>query len=296
MKKGISFAVLIAGIIVALLAGVITFGRLQKRTTAQTRAAATQPVVVAGINLTWGKVLDATQVKTVPFLKGSLPQGCFSQVSEVAGRALLYPVKEGEPLFESQLAPTSVKAGGVSALISPNKRAMAVRVDKVIGVSGYVNPGNRVDVLVTINQQAGDKQSPVTKTVLEKMLVLTVGSEVEKTGKLELPAPVDVITLEVTPQEGEKLALAATEGKVLLALRNPTDTGEVVTKGATIPVLLASLGAPAPVHRSAPAHARTAVRPAVKVAAVIEAPKPIFVVQGIRGTTVSEYKFEKDER
>ena len=76
------------------------------------------------------------------------------------------------------------------------------------------------------------------------MLVLAVGSEVEKTGKQEKPAAVDVITLEVTSEQGEKLALAATEGKVVLALRNPADTGEVVTKGATIPVLLASLGAP----------------------------------------------------
>jgi pilus assembly protein CpaB len=283
MKRGASLAVLIAGIIVALLAGVIAFGWLQKRTTAQSQAAATQPVVVAAINLTWGKVLDAMQVKTVPFRKGSLSQGYFSQVSEVVGRTLLYPVKEGEPLFESQLAPTSVKAGGVSALISPNKRAMAVKVDKVIGVSGYINPGNRVDVLVTINQQDGEKQSPVTKTILENVLVLTVGSEVEKTGKQEKPTAVDVITVEVTPEQGEKLALAATEGKVALALRNPTDMGEVVTKGATVPALLTSLGAPA--RRSASVYARRAARP-------LAAPKPMFVVQGIRGTTVTEYTFE----
>jgi pilus assembly protein CpaB len=288
MKKGTSFAALIAGIIVALLTGVITFGWLQKRTTTLTQAAATQPAVVAAVSLTWGKVLDTMQVKTVPFLKGSLPQGHFSQVSEVAGRTLLYPVKEGEPLFESQLAPTSVKGGGVSALISPNKRAMAVKVDKVIGVSGYINPGNRVDVLVTVNQQTGDKQSPVTKTVLDNVLVLAVGSEMEKTGKQEKPTTVDVITLEVTSEQGEKLALAVTEGKVVLALRNPTDTGEVVTKGATIPVLLASLGVPAPVRGSAPVHARTAARP-------VDAPKPMFVVQGIRGTTVSEYKLEKGD-
>jgi pilus assembly protein CpaB len=288
MKKGTSFAVLIAGIIVALLAGVITFGRLQKGTTTRTQAVATQPAVVAAINLTWGKVLDTMQVKTVPFLKGSLPQGYFSQVSEVAGRTLLYPVKEGEPLFESQLAPISVNGGGVSALISPNKRAMAVKVDKVIGVSGYINAGNRVDVLVTINQQTGEKQSPVTKTVLENVLVLTVGSEVEKTGKQEKPTTVDVITLEVKSEEGEKLALAVIEGKVVLALRNPADTGEVATKGATIPTLLASLGASVPVRRSAPVHARTAAMP-------VDAPKPTFVVQGIRGTTVSEYKLKKGE-
>jgi pilus assembly protein CpaB len=296
MRKGTAFAVLIGGIIVALLAGAITFRWLQKRTIAQTGAVATQPVVVAAVNLTWGKVLDAMQVKTVPFLKGSLPQECFSRPSEVAGRTLLYPVREGEPLFESQLAPASVKGGGVSALISKNKRAMAVKVDKVVGVSGYINPGNRVDVLVTVNRQAGDKQSPVTKAVLGNVLVLTVGSEMEKTEKQEKPAIVDVITLEVTPEEGEKLALAAAEGKVVLALRNPTDSGEVATTGATIPELLASSVAPAPAHRSAPVHGRTVARPATTgAAAVAGLPKPMFLVQGIRGTTVSEYKFEKEE-
>ncbi len=297
MKKGASFAVLIAGIVVALLAGVITFGWLQKRTTVQTRTEATQPAVVAAVDLAWGRVLDAVQVKTAPFLKASLPPGCFSQPSEVAGRTLLYPVKKGEPLFESQLAPISVKAGGVSALVSPKKRAMAVRVDKVIGVSGYINPGNRVDVLVTVNpQQTGEKQSSVAKTVLENVLVLTVGSEIEKTGKQEKPAPADVITLEVTPEEGEKLALAATEGKVLLTLRNPTDTGEVSTKGVTVPALLGSLGVAAPVRRSAPTVARREVKPTVmKLAAVADAPRPMLLIQGIRGTATSEYQFEKGE-
>jgi len=281
MNKGISLIILVAGIIVALLAGVGTFAWLQKRTTVQSQAVVTQPVVVAATDLSWGKVLDASQVKKVDFLKTSLPQGCFSQPSEVEGRTLLYPVKAGEPLFESQLASTSVKVGGVSAIISPNKRAMAVRVDKVIGVSGFINPGNHVDVLVTING--------TTKTVLENVLVLTVGSEVERAGNQEKPTNVDVITMEVTSDEAEKLALAASEGKVMLALRNPTDTGAVVTRGVTVPVLFSSLGVP--VMKSAVVTRSASVSKSVTV---VNTTKPVYVIQGIKGGAVSEYKFDKE--
>ena len=296
MKKDISLVLLIAGIIVALVAGAGTFFWLQKRAAIQNRAVATQPVVVAAADISWGKVLDATQVKTVSFLKASLPQGYFSRPSEVTGRTILYPVKAGEPLFESQLAPDSVKTGGVSALISPNKRAMAVSVDKVIGVSGFISPGSHVDVLVTVREPAA-----ATKMVLENVLVLAVGTETEKTGKLEKASSMDVITLEVTPHEGEKLALAATEGKVMLALRNPADTGAVATRGATIPVLLSSSGAPvekpAVVARPVRTHAAkpASVVSEQKPTALVSEKKPALVVQVIRKTEVKEYKFEDKE-
>ncbi len=108
---------------------------------------------------------------------------------------------------------------------------MGVKVDKVVGVSGFIHPGNRVDVLVTLSRS--DRQNePTTKIVLENILVLATGTELEKSGKQEKPAQVDVITLEVTPEEGEKLALAATEGKLQLALRNYSDTGQQRDDGA----------------------------------------------------------------
>jgi pilus assembly protein CpaB len=172
-----------------------------------------------------------------------------------------------------------LKGGGVAAVISPQRRAMAVKVDKIVGVAGFIHPGNRVDVLVTLSQQ-GKVSTPVTKTVLENVLVLTVGPEVETAGKQEKPAPVDVITLEVTPGEGEKLALAATEGKLQLSLRNFSDSEEVITKGTTIPTLLASF------NRSEP-EARKPVRRAV----VKERPNTGVSVQLIKGNKSSELKF-----
>jgi pilus assembly protein CpaB len=294
MKKGTSLAILIAGVVVALLAGSITFGWLQKRTTVQTRAASTQQVVVAAVDLAWGRVLDAAQVKTVTFLQASLPQGCFSQPSEVQGRTLLYPVRAGEPIFESQLAPRTAETGGIAAVIRPRERAMAVKVDKVIGVSGFIHPGNRVDVVATFDR-LGNDPTPTTKTVLENVLVLAAGVELEKTGKGEKPAPVDVITLEVSADEGEKLALAATEGKLQLALRNQADAAEVPTSGITVTRLMSSVSPkePAPVRHVA-AGAKKVAKPAVKVAAV-DPVKPIFVVEVIRGTAMSTLKYEKGE-
>jgi pilus assembly protein CpaB len=169
----------------------------------------------------------------------------------------------------------------VAALVSPKKRAMGVKVDKVVGVSGFIHPGNRVDVLVTLSR--GERaHEPMTKIVLENILVLATGTELEKSGKQEKPQQVDVITLEVTPEEGEKLALAATEGKLQLALRNYSDTANSETKGTTIPGLLSRTEAPKATVKKATAAHKPAAAPGV-------------TVETIRGSKVTEMNFKKGE-
>ncbi len=227
-----------AAIVTALLVAVFTYNWLQEKSFAM-QSLETQIITVAKSDLPWATVLTRDKVKTVPYLKKSLASGYFPDPAGLEGRTLLYPVKADEPIFESKLAPVAMKGGGVAAVISPQRRAMAVKVDKIVGVAGFIHPGNRVDVLVTL-QQTGMVTTPVTKIVLENVLVLAVGPEIEASTKQEKPAPVDVITLEVTPHEGEKLALAATEGKLQLALRNFGDSQEVMTRGTTISTLLAS--------------------------------------------------------
>jgi pilus assembly protein CpaB len=204
----------------------------------------------------------------------------------VEGRTLIFPAKTGEPIFESKLAPAGNQGGGVASVIGPKKRAMAVKVDKFIGVSGFVHPGNRVDILVTINDQ-GKVSVPITKTVLQNVLVLAAGPDVDKTGKNEKPSNVDVITLEVTPEEGEKLALAANEGKLQLALRNSADSADVITRGTTIPALLASYsnGQPTNPQKAVVRSTKPAAKPA----------PPAFSVDLIKGDKVSAVKFEKGE-
>lgn len=227
------FFVLVIAIVIALSAALMSYNYLQKKNKFHATTTTTQPVAVAAFDLSWGTSMNKNMIKMVPFLKETIPPGAFSDASALEGRTLIYPVKAGEPIFESKLAPNTVKAGGVAAIITPQKRAMSVKVDNVIGISGFIHPGNRVDVLATMEDR-GNESPTVTRTVLENILVLAAGPEVEKEGKKEKPVGVDVVTLEVTPEEGEKLALATTKGKIQLALRNFVDTEDVHTKGATI--------------------------------------------------------------
>jgi pilus assembly protein CpaB len=272
------FIILGASTFIALAVAVFTYQWLQEKSFA-VHNLETQPVTVAKTDLPWATVLTKDKVKTAPFLRKSLAGGYFPDPSGLEGRTLLYPVKAGEPILESKLTPIAVKGGGVAAVITPQRRAMAVKVDKVVGVAGFIHPGNRVDVLVTFHHSS-KVPVPVTKTVLENVLVLTVGPEIEASAKQEKPAPVDVITLEVTPQEGEKLALAATEGKLQLALRNYSDAEGVTTKGTTISTLLA-------------AHTEAGEKRVRKPSPAPPArQKHAFSVELIKGNKTSETKFQ----
>jgi pilus assembly protein CpaB len=265
-------------LIIGLIVSILAYNWLQKKAQVGKEAPlVTSPVAVAVTDLPWGAVLTEDKIKMVPFLIANLPPGSFSDPNSLKGRVLISPVKAGEPIFESRLAPRDIKTGGVAAVISPHKRAMAVKVDKVIGVAGFIYPGHRVDVLVTMTAQGS---FPTTKTVLENIQVLAVGSEMAEGGTKERPSQVDVITLEVTPEESEKLALAATEGKIQLALRNSMDTEDVLTKGTTASTLLASyylVGGGETVR--------------TEESKRITGEHRTYVVEVIKGSSVSELKF-----
>ena len=276
------------GILIALLVTLFTYNWLQKRSVAL-KTLETQDIVVAGADMAWATVIKKEMVKTVPYLKSSLPPGYYVDSAALEGRTLVYPVKANEPIIESKLSPMDMKGGGIAAVISDKKRAMAVKVDKVVGVSGFVHPGNRVDILVTISKAEG---GTMTKIVLENILVLAAGPDVS-TAKQEKSAPVDVITLEVTPQEGEKLALAATEGRLQLALRNFSDSEEVLTRGTTVPMLLASYGG----SSSGAASAKGSRQPVRQAKAKSSSPKlapvtTVYTVELIKGGKVTETKLD----
>jgi len=231
------------------------------------------PVAVAGVELTWGTKLKTDMVKTAPFLKESLPEGYISDVSQLKDRVIVAALKPNEPITEHKLAPRDVTAGGVAAVIQQGKRAIAVKGDMVIGISGFIRPGDRVDILVTLTHPK--TKDEVTKLVLENIPVLATGTQIQENGKGE-PMPVDVYTLEVSPEEGEKLALAASKGKLQFALRNVTDGEKVVTRGATIPQTLASLR-PAESEKSASPKAYA---------------PPSVTVEVIKGSEVTETKMK----
>jgi pilus assembly protein CpaB len=161
--------------------------------------------------------------------------GKFSRPEELEGRVTAIPLTVGEPVLESKLAPKGV-IPGLTALLPQEKRAMTVKVDEASGVAGFLNPDNRVDVVVTVDK--GDyNKDPISKVVLQNLRVLGTGQRIEKTLG-EKPQVVPTVTLEVTPTEGERLALAVREGMISLVLRNQQDMHMVQTMGVRTSTLL----------------------------------------------------------
>jgi pilus assembly protein CpaB len=233
----------------------------------------TRPVVVAAANLQLGAALKPDDVRVAQWPVDSSPEGAFAAPSEVVGRGLIAPVVKNEPILPAKLA--SREAGtGLPPVIPPGMRAVSVRVNEVIGVAGYVLPGTHVDVVATASptQQPTDTTS---KVVLTNVEVLAAGTNIEQDRDKAKPMQVTVVTLLVTPEQAERLALASTEGKIQLALRNPLDVGTPDTPGIRPAVLLGNARMPEP----KPAATRAA-RPA-PATQIVEAPPP--TVEMIRG-------------
>lgn len=289
MKKNKHLILIALTVLVALATSLLTYRWLQDRSRANAdRRSETVSVAVAITDLSWGTVVRPEMIRMVTFLNGSLASGAFfKDAASVAGRVVITPIKAGEPIFESRLAPTDIKRGGVAAVISENKRAMAVRVDKVKGVSGFIHPGNRVDVVATFRPSGS--RMPITMTILENVPVLAVGTETEVQAKQEKSVPVDVITLEVSPEEAEVLALASSEGRLQLSLRNFSDTKTVATSGATVQSLVRLLSG------KEPAPERKVKRKNQAAAVHVSAPakENYSSVQLIEGQKVNEVKFKE---
>jgi len=196
-------------------------------------------VLVANADIPWGTKLTPEMMLMQEVPPGAIPEGHFTTLEAIKDRVVLVDLKRNELLLESKLAPVGA-AGGVAAVTDPNKRAMSVKVDDVIGVAGFIKPADRVDVMVTIEPEAGKQGHAIAKMILENVKVLAAGTQMERKGKDEEPKPVQVITVEVDVDEAEKLALASTQGKLRLALRNPLNSEKVLTKGAQVGSLLNS--------------------------------------------------------
>jgi|SRR5206468_10945195 len=239
-------------------------------------------IVVAAKPVEMGVLLTKEHVKLVPWPERSPIAGSFAQIEKVVDRGLTASLLENEPITESKLA--SLQAGaGLPPVIRPGMRAMSVKVNEVIGVAGFVVPGARVDVLVTIRQQ----NDSMSRVVVSNVQVLTAGTrydqgEAQKDAK---PIPTSVVTLMVQPADAERIALAASEGQIMLALRNPLDGGATSTAGIRTAGLL---GTAASAVASPPVAGRTVRRPTVAIATGTVEP-----VAPSRPRTVETYKATK---
>jgi pilus assembly protein CpaB len=228
-------------VVIALVTSVMVFSWLRNQANVPKAEAATIKTMVAvpTADLSWGTKLTREMFEFIEYPTGSLPEGHFSTLEGINDRVLLVDVKRNELLLETKLAPLDGKTGGVTAITDPNKRAMSVKVDDVIGVAGFIKPGDRVDVMVTM-ELAGGPEKAMSKMILENLKVLAAGTQMERKGKDEEPKPVQVITVEVDVDEAEKLALASTQGRLRLALRNPLNAEKFLTQGATVGSVLSS--------------------------------------------------------
>jgi len=264
-------------LVVAFLATSYVYRELQRVQTAGAAKASKQiQVMVAAVPLKMGQLLTADDLVELDWPEGKQPQGALLRKEDGMGRALIVPLVKGEVVLDQELAKRE-EGAGLPVAIPKGMRAVSVGVDDVVAVAGFVTPGTIVDVLVTGSGPGGF----LTRTILEHVRVLAVGQQVQtENGK---PQTAPVVTLLVTPEDGERLTLAAADGRIHLALRNTIDT----TDANPPPVYGSNIftGTAAPVAEG------------VKVVAPKRAPPPpppqTFTVQTIRGDKVENQTFPR---
>src|SRR5687767_4510311 len=200
------------------IAALATFGvyRVIENTKASSRIA-TRPLVVAAKNLPEGTAIDRTALSVREWPVATIPAGAYASADSLIGRVTRVAVFKGEPMVPGRLAPAGT-GPGVEVKITPGKRAMALRINDVAGLSGMIQPNSRVDVMVTLGDTRGYADASMAKLFMENMRVLAVGTEVNRDANGK-PISAGTVSLEVTPTEAEELAIAASAGTIQLVLR-----------------------------------------------------------------------------
>lgn len=295
MKNPRALLMVVISIIIGLGAVV-----LASRWVAQKTEVKSSKVVVAAADIDLGSPLTPQMLKVADWPEGSAPAGAFSDIKALDTRVLKTSVSRGEPILESKLAPLG-STGGLSAVIKEGNRAMTVRVNDVVGVAGFALPGNYVDIVVNTQDEsmkAENADKTISKIVLEHILVLAVAQEQNRDETK--PKVVNAVTLEVTPDQAEKLDLARSVGSLSLVLRNQVDASVAATGGSTKKDLLNGKAQPVaalPVATEAKtevAAAKPEVKKVVRRKAAVKKTEPADTyerVEVIRGNvkTVEEF-------
>lgn len=222
----------------ALAAGVaaawLSLGYLRRETRPLLNPAATVGKgVVAAKDLPVGAVLTEQDVRVVDWPGNAVPAGLIAAPQDAIGRGLMAAVRLNEPLLDAKLAPRGA-GGGMNVLIAQGKRALSLRVDDVIGVAGFIQPNSRVDVLLTLT--ALGTGEPTTKAILQNVEALAIGQTTQTNAQGQAQV-VPVVTVLVTPEQAETLALASSQGRIQMAMRNQLDTLPIKTTGARVSAL-----------------------------------------------------------
>jgi len=256
-RKGI--ILLAVALLLATTAGWAAYSYLEK-SGANRAQNDTTPVVVAVRDLTFGTRLETEHLAVANFPKSAVPRGAYAVLDSVLGQTSKVFLVEGEAVLSSKL---SSVGGGLSVMVTPSMRAISLQIDQITGVSGFVLPGDRVDVLVTIDN-AGGSGVAVTKTALQDAEVLAAGTTTEEKSKRTITT--QAVTLLVTPVGAEAVALGQAQGKIHLVLRNPVDHELVNVQPTDTRTILGikpqkSAPAPAPRRNEKRTVAKTAAAP-----------------------------------
>ena len=289
--------------IALLVALIATFGvyRVLEATKASSKIT-TVPVVVAAKDMPEGVVVDRMALVVAQWPAGTQPAGAYGSVDSVANRVTRVPVYKGEAIVPGRLAPDGTGAG-LEVKINPGKRAYGIRINDVASLAGMVQPNSRVDIMVVIDDPEQNKR--VAKLFMENMRVLAIGAAPER-AQNGAPISAAVASIEVTPTQAERLAIAAAQGSLQLVLRGYGDPDSIDTKGADARDVLADLKRSKTVElRREPPPRRTAQKPPAPTPT--PAPPPViqaqtrptradsFALKIFRGTAKSEeLKFAKD--
>jgi pilus assembly protein CpaB len=288
--------VLVGALIFGVLAAVSVSRYLSS---AQAYSKNLSKVAVAKVTIPIGTKIIAEQVTMVQLPKESTPDGTFDTAEKLVGRVVVVNIGVREPIVESRLAPEGT-AAGLSAVIPEGYRAMTVKVDDAAGISGFIQPGALVDVVVVIDPREGSgMQDPISKIVLQNIKVLANGQNIDKPKDEREANSVKAVTLQVTPEQAEKLALASNEGKLQLVMRNQIDQGDEVTPGVNKRGLLtgdSALKTPEPgsLKSEQPKESRPVRRvrvPAEPKAATPQEQKPRTSVEMIEGAKKRSVEF-----
>ncbi|HXA53161.1 MAG TPA: Flp pilus assembly protein CpaB [Candidatus Acidoferrum sp.] len=289
--------VLTFAFLVAAGASLILYRVLLNRPQNTKAAPAAAHIVLAAKNLEVGTVLKEEDVSLSDW-SGPVPLGSTTRVQDLVGRGVTTTMYAKEPVIDSRLAPKGA-GGGLAAMIPPGMRAVAVRVNEVVGVAGFVVPGMRVDVLISGNTPgSASNQGTITRTLLQNVEVLSAGQDFKKDAEGK-PVVVQVINLLTTPEHAEQLSLAAGQTQIQLVLRNPLDRLAVNTPGTSMNQIFSGRKIPlSQVVGDDPAPRPRAPRPAPQQVMAPPPPKKEvpFVMEIISGTKKTENKFaaEKD--
>jgi|SRR5688572_1321457 len=276
MRNKRFFIVLVGALMFGVLAAVSVSRYLSS---AQAYSKNLNNVAVAKVAIPIGSKIVAEQIMVVQFPKESTPDGAYDSPEKLAGRVAVVNIAAREPITESRLAAEGT-AAGLAAIIPEGYRAMTVKVDDAAGISGFIQPGTLVDVVVTIDPEGIARQDPISKIVLQNIKVLASGQNIDKPENEREATSVKAVTLQVTPEQAEKLALASSEGKLQLVMRSQIDQGDEKTTGINKRNLLGGdIAKPVPEPGSLKSEqpkteAKPARRAPVSKAAAPSAPQP----------------------